>query len=67
MLKVKDYPNLIRDPKSKGVINTDRRSFDDYKNRKNLNYKVLDMDNEINNIKNDISEIKNLILQMAKK
>jgi hypothetical protein len=25
------------------------------------------MDNEINNIKNDISEIKNLILQMAKK
>jgi len=67
MLKVENYPNLVRDPKSKGIINTDTKSLNEYKNKKMLNYKILDMDKEINTIKDDISEIKSLIKQMVER
>ena len=66
-LKVEDNPNLVRDSKSKAIINVDDSGYKDYKNRKNLQTKMINMSEEINELKNDIGEIKSLLNQILQR
>lgn len=70
-LKVKDYPHLARDTESRAVINTDVSAYEDavaksrarQKNRDELRDAVRD----INNLKCEMHEIKNLLLKIVDK
>ena len=64
MIPVKDHKNLYRDEKSGAIINTDTGGFNRYKKMKRFKD---DQKNEIDKIKEDISEIKELLKQFLKK
>lgn len=65
--KVEDYPNLIRDLKTNAIINTDRKSVQTYnkikQNRDAEKSRIDNLENELNDIKDSILEIKQLLLK----
>ena len=64
MIPIKDHKNLYRDEKSGAIINCDTSGFAQYKKMKLLK---LTQREEIDKIKEDISEIKDLLKQLLKK
>jgi len=61
--KVLNYSNLIRDPSTGAIINTDKVDITESKNIKNNLFNILNMQNEIDYLKGEILEIKNLLLE----
>jgi hypothetical protein len=68
-IKVKDKDNLLRDVNSNGIVNTDVESYaiyaDNYKRRLNSIKRVERLEDQVDEIKNDISEIKTLLLHLV--
>ena len=62
-LKVKDNDHLYRDVNTGAIINTDRSSFEKYKKSK---LKFQNMEQELDYVKSEISEIKSLLKQLVK-
>lgn len=72
-LKVKDHTSLVRDASSGAVINTNQSDYERYIKQKRLfqerNSQIEQINkhtNEINSIKDDLQEIKSMLLQMVK-
>jgi hypothetical protein len=67
-LKVKDNDHLLRDINSNGIINTDETEYKNYVNsyiRKiNSKAKLEELQQEVDGIKTDVKEIKELILKL---
>ena len=63
--KVEGHSHLLRDSKTNSIINTNMIEYQEYLNRRNVkadeNQKVQTIEEEVYNIKNDISEIKSLV------
>lgn len=61
-VQIKESPTLYRDVHSKGLVNTDNRSLEEYKaarkKRQQGRNSILQYENDINNLKNEVSEIK---------
>ena len=73
-LKVKEYPELKRDTYSNGVVNTNLRAYNEYKivkaritAREKQGDEIRNAVKEINNLKAELREIKNLIKEVVKK
>ena len=68
-LKVKGHTNLVRDLKSQAIINTDSDAYARYMSRKakqqNKDDEVRQVIRDVNELKNEMREIKNLIIGMA--
>ena len=62
-LKVKDNDHLYRDVNTGAIINTDRSSFEKYKKSKQ---KFQSMEQDLDYVKSEISEIKFLLKQIVK-
>lgn len=66
--KVKDYPHLVKDLETKAVINTDHDSYQSYIAERSYREKVTksttSLEQEINNLKTDIADIKSLLVQL---
>ena len=62
-LKVKDNDHLYRDVSTGAIINTDRSSFEKYKKSRQ---KFRNMEQELDYVKSEISEIKFLLKQIVK-
>ena len=62
-LKVKDNDHLYRDVNTGAIINTDRSSFEKYKKSRQ---KFRNMEQELDYVKSEISEIKLLLKQIVK-
>ena len=58
LIPVEEHPSLMRDKRSKALINTDIASLNEYKNKKR-------MIEDVNILKNDVQEIKHLLLQLV--
>lgn len=69
-IKVKDELNLYRDSKTNAIINTDMQAYNNYINAKNMKEKeakkIENLENEITSIKDDLSEIKDLLRNLSK-
>jgi len=66
-LKVKDYPDLVRDTKSKAILNTDVHSLNKYKEEREFKIKLHKIVEENQQMKSEISEIKNLLLKVLER
>ena len=66
-LKVVDYPGLVRDSKSKAIINIDSDAYKEYQNKKLLQKKVINITDEINELKQSMDEIKGLLSQILQR
>ena len=63
MIKVEGHPNLFRDENSGAIINCDSTSYNQYVN--SLSKKELKR-KEIEEIKEDIKEIKSILFELLK-
>jgi DNA anti-recombination protein RmuC len=65
---VEDRPELIRDPYSKGITNRDTSAYTNYMNgahkRKSRQEKLDETVEEINTIKQEMSEMKDMLRQL---
>ena len=67
-VKVEHHPELRRDEYSKGIANVDNDAYTKYMNgaiaRKQRNAILESNTEEINNLKEDVSEIKDMLRQL---
>jgi hypothetical protein len=67
-LKVKDNDHLLRDINSNGIINTDETEYKNYVNsyiRKiSSKNRIEELEQQVDEIKTDVKEIKDLILKL---
>ena len=70
-VKVEHYPELRRDEYSKAITNIDNDAYTRYMNgavvRKQRNSTLEENTKEINNLKEDVSEIKDMLRQLINK
>ena len=64
MIRVEGHKNLYRDENSGAIINTDSHGYSQYKKSRNIR---LSQKEEIDGMKKDIEEIKNLLRMIAEK
>jgi hypothetical protein len=62
-LKIKDEEELIRDVKTQAVLNSNMSSLEKYKARRN---KEREMNDDVQSLKKDMQEIKELLQQLIK-
>ena len=70
-LKVQGYESLVRDTYSYGIINTNKTEYHTYmariRAREKQGDEIRNAVKEINNLKAELREIKNLIKEVVKK
>ena len=70
LVKVKDHPNLKRDPLSNGIINTNQSDYDEYIARRDASIKAknteVSMKEDLDNLKGEINEIKSLLKELVR-
>jgi len=64
MIRVEGHKNLYRDENSGAIINTDSHGYSQYKKSRNIR---LTQKEEIDSMKKDIEEIKNLLRLIVEK
>ena len=64
MIPVEGHKNLYRDEKSGAIVNTDSHGYSQYKKSRNIK---LNQKEEIDSMKKDIEEIKNLLKLIIEK
>jgi len=63
-IKVEGHPNLVRDRKSGVILNINKTELEANRIRKQ---KQREKDNEIEQLKNDVSEIKSMLNKLVEK
>jgi hypothetical protein len=77
-LQVDGYSNLVKDPTTGGITNSDPQSYKEYKkkreaalhriNEKNaLENRVISVETDINKVKSDVNDIKNMLTSIIDK
>jgi len=68
-IKVKDHKDLIRDPVSNGIVNTNQTEYDEYIARRDAATKSKEnevtMKEDLDNLKGEINEIKSLLKELV--
>jgi len=64
MIPVEGHKHLFRDEKSGAIINTDSHGFSQYKKSKNIR---LTQKEELDSMKRDIEELKDLLKKISSK
>jgi len=70
-LKVTDHPTLFRDPKTKAIMVIDQNARQNYINQRTLALNAVkgneELKQEVDNLKNEISDIKSMLNQILNK
>ena len=68
-IPVKDNNDLVRDPNTDQIINTNRNSYQQYVNRREKRKiekeKSLNIEEDIANLKSELGEIKSLLKELV--
>jgi hypothetical protein len=64
LIRVKGETGLFRDQDSTAIINTDKTAYENYIEAKN---RKLQEKNEIDSLKNDVAELKTMMMQILEK
>lgn len=65
--KVRDHKNLVRDMRSKAILNTDRQTLVEHRRKKRLMTDIISQSTRIEKLEDDISQIKNMLVELIKK
>lgn len=66
-VKVENEPALVRDSKSKAILNVNTEALNKYKKEKEQALKIKNMLEEHESMKQDISDIKRMLIQLMEK
>ena len=61
IINIEGERDLVRDRNSKALLNTNLESLKAYKIKRNANLKIIEYENDINTLKTEIVEIRNMI------
>ena len=64
-LKVENYPDLIRDSKSKAIINVNRSAMVEHMSKQEMKENIQHINVELDTLKNDFKEIKELLQRLV--
>ena len=68
-IKVKDHANLVRDPRTDQIINTDQSEYNQYmarrSARKKEKQKTLSVEQDLDRLKAEMGEIKSLLKELV--
>jgi len=68
-IPVKDYPDLVRDPNTDQIINTNTNAYEQYMNRRRQRKlekeKSLSVEEDLASLKSEMSEIKSLLKELV--
>ena len=64
-LKVENYPDLVRDSKSKAIINVNRNAMVEHMSKQQVKESIQNLNQEMASLINDFREIKTLLQQIA--
>lgn len=67
MLRKTEIPGLYKDSRSGAVINKDNSALQAYKSKKHRERKIDEITQDVDNMKHDISEIKQLLKALVEK
>ena len=67
LINIEGERDLVRDRNSKALLNTNNESLKAYKIKRNANNKILEYENDINTLKNEVSEIRSAIELLVNK
>lgn len=69
LIKVKDQEYLCRDTDSNAIVNTDIKGYhqyiENYKKTYNELQRIKNLENDVSEMKSDLTEIKNLLRNLA--
>ena len=65
--KVKDAPGFVRDMETRAVLHTDGAALQAYKRKREKQKELNDTISDINNMKNEINDIKVLMQRILEK
>jgi len=65
-VKVVGYDNLVRDTRTGAIINTDKDVFDEAKKRKFGASSLKQIQTDVEDLKNELSDIKNLLREFIR-
>jgi len=66
-LKVENFPDLVRDSKSKAIINVNRSAMIEHISKQEMKENIQHINLELNTLKDDFKEIKALLQQLVHK
>lgn len=66
-LKVKEHPGLVRDSRSKAIINIDNDSRQEYQNKRLLQEKIQSLSSDVESLKGSIKNIEEMLLTALKR
>tara|TARA_B100002019_G_C21152050_1_gene538746 strand:- start:38 stop:262 length:225 start_codon:yes stop_codon:yes gene_type:complete len=68
-IRVKGHSDLVRDPMTNAIINTNKSAYEEYIKRRDIkkseSQKVEDLELELSCIKDDLNEIKSLLRRLT--
>lgn len=64
--KVKDHTGLVREMYSKAILSVDDQALKDHRKKKAMMKEVVNNSQKINQIENDMQEIKQMLAEMVK-
>ena len=65
--KLEGETRFVKDLRNRSLVNTDVAGLHEYKRRKQMQNQVEVLSGEINNMKNEMAEIKSLLVQLVQK
>jgi hypothetical protein len=65
--KIKDNPGLVRDMKNQAVLSVDNNALQSYKMKREKQKEITEAVSDINNMKQDINELKTLMQRILDK
>jgi predicted transcriptional regulator len=64
--KVKNYSGILKDTKSGAILNNDRKAVDEYHAKKKMLSSSRNLQDEVDSMKKDLEEIKELLRGLIK-
>lgn len=61
-LKIENLPDLVKDSRSGAILNTNVKALEAYRKKREKSDKVDRLETEVNSIKQNIDELKSLLL-----
>lgn len=65
--KIEDRPDLIKDNETGAILNTSISALEAYKKQRSHLGKINTIEREVNHLKSDINEIKDLLRELLRK
>ena len=64
-LKVENYPDLVRDSKSRAILNVNKAAMQEHMSKQQMKESIQNLNQEMASLKDDFKEIKALLQQIA--